>query len=126
MAGAHARAKEVSDANGNLATDGGALFTQVDANTLKVEENTKRLDENSEGVAMALALANPDLTGTERFGIMVNGGRFEDANAVGITAVVVAVRDLFGTGTRVSLGGGLGYGLSKQTMGGRVGGQLTW
>ena len=51
-----------SDANGNLATDGGQFFSQLN-------NDLKRIDENQSGVALAMAIANPDLTGNERFGV---------------------------------------------------------
>ena len=53
-----------TDANGNLASDNGSTFRQI--------------DENQSGVAMAIAMQNPDLTGDERFGVAANWGTFEE------------------------------------------------
>jgi autotransporter adhesin len=105
-----------SDKNGNLATDGGQIF--------------KRLDEGQSGVALAIAMANPDLTGNERFGMAANWGRFEDANALSVTAMGVLAHNLVTEGDRVALAGGFGAGFDEgrgdTVYGGRVGMQWTW
>ncbi len=85
-----------------------------------------RIDENSEGVAIALALQNPDLVGNETFGMAVNWGGFDSSNAIGIAATGVLAHDLLGGGDRLAIAGGVGFGLDKDTVGGRVGAQLTW
>jgi len=85
-----------------------------------------RIDENSEGVAIALALQNPDLVGNESFGISVNWGGFESSSAIGIAAAGVLGRDIFGAGDRLAIAGGVGFGIDEDTVGGRVGAQLSW
>ncbi|RIA47416.1 hypothetical protein [Dichotomicrobium thermohalophilum] len=85
-----------------------------------------RVNENQEGVAIALALQNPDLVGNETFGMSVNWGGFESSNALGIAATGVLGHDLFGGGDRLAIAGGVGFGLDKDTVGGRVGAQVTW
>jgi hypothetical protein len=105
-----------SDKNGNLATDGGQIF--------------KRLDEGQSGVALAIAMANPDLTGNERFGMASNWGRFEDADALSVTAMGVLAHNLVTKGDRVALAGGFGAGFDEgrgdTVYGGRLGMQWTW
>jgi hypothetical protein len=105
-----------SDKNGNLATDGGQIF--------------KRLDEGQSGVALAIAMANPDLTGNERFGMAANWGRFEDADALSVTAMGVLAHNLVTKGDRVALAGGFGAGFDEgrgdTVYGGRLGMQWTW
>ncbi len=86
----------------------------------------RRIDENTSGVAIALALQNPDLVGNESFGISMNYGAFEDSSALGIAVMGVIGRDVFGPGDRLALSGGLGFGLDEDTLGGRIGAQLTW
>ena len=54
-----------SDADGNLATDGGFILNQL-------TNLSKQTDQNQAGIAMAIAMVNPDLTGHERFGITAN------------------------------------------------------
>jgi hypothetical protein len=85
-----------------------------------------RIDENTEGVAIALALQNPDLVGNETFGLSVNWGGFDSSNAIGIAATGVLAHDFLGGGDRLAIAGGVGFGLDKDTVGGRVGAQLTW
>jgi len=98
-----------SDQGGHIATDGGEVFD--------------RLGETEEGVAIALAVENPDLTGDERFGLALNGGFFEGSGAFGGTMMGVLWK---GERTRFAVSGGVGVGIDEGTAGGRVGGQLTW
>jgi hypothetical protein len=105
-----------SDANGHLATDGGQIF--------------RRLDENRQGVALALAAVNPDLTRDERFGITANWGGFDGANAFGMGFEGVLGHNWITNGDRVAVTGGWGVGFSDgrgdDVFGGRVGAQWTW
>ena len=64
-----------TDANGNLASDNGSTF--------------RHIDENQSGVAMAIAMQNPDLTGNELFGVAANWGTFESANGLGVALMGV-------------------------------------
>ena len=59
-----------SDANGHLATDNGQLFHEL--NNIGNEADRVR-----SGVALAIAMAGPDLTGNERFGVSANWGNFD-------------------------------------------------
>ena len=82
-----------SDQGGNLATDGGFVFdkidefddhfTQVDR---RLDNQDRRIDENKSGVALAISMENPDLTGNERFGVAMNYGNFEGASALSWSA----------------------------------------
>ncbi len=112
-----------TDANGNLASDQGATFEQI--------------AENKQGIAMAIAMENPDLVGMESFGVAANWGHFDGANAIGISAMGVLSRDVFmdGTGTRLSVSGSFGYSPddeqlfgqeADESFAGRAGLQLTW
>ena len=105
-----------SDANGNLATDNGEIF--------------KQLDKNREGVALALAAVNPDLTGNERFGVSANWGGFDGANAFGMGFEGVLGHNFITQGDRVAVTGGFGVGFADgeadDVWGGRVGAQWTW
>jgi hypothetical protein len=106
-----------SDANGNLATDGGALFRRLD----NFDQDVDRLES---GVAIAMSAVGPDLTGAERFGLSLNWGGFEGASAIGGGATAVVWR---GNGSRFALTGGIGVGLEgEDAVGGRAGGQWTW
>jgi hypothetical protein len=112
-----------TDANGNLASDGGATFEQI--------------AENTQGIAMAIAMENPDLVGMESFGIAANWGHFDGANAIGIAAMGVLSRDVFmdGTGTRMAISGSVGFTVDDESLfgqgadasvAGRAGVQFTW
>jgi len=110
-----------TDASGNLASDGGAIFSA--------------LSELNGGVAIAMAMVNPDLVGNETFGIAGNISYWNENVALGFSAVGVVGRNLFGTGERLAVSGAVGVSLEEQsfgrrgsetTVGGRAGAQLTW
>ncbi len=105
-----------TDANGNLASDGGEIF--------------KRLDEAELGIAMSIAMQNPDLVAGEKFGVAMNAGFYEGAEAMAISAQGVVGYNVFGDGDRFAVSGGVGVGFGndrgQEVVGGRVGGQLTW
>jgi hypothetical protein len=111
-----------SDANGNLATDGGQFFNQLN-------NDLRRIDENTSGVALAMSMENPDLTGNERFGMAANWGNFEGANALGLSLMGVVGNNFVTKGDRVSISGGFGVGFEEgdgdNVYGGRVGLQWT-
>ncbi len=105
-----------SDRDGHLATDGGSIF--------------KALDEAESGIALAISMENPDLVAGEKFGVAVNAGFYESAQAVSIAAEGVVGYNVFSPGDRVAVSGGVGVGIDNgrgdNVVGGRVGGQITW
>ena len=105
-----------SDQAGHLATDGGEIF--------------RRLDETEAGIAMAIAMQNPDLVNGENFGVAVNGGFYEGAEGMGVSAQGVMARNIFMDGDRVAVSGAVGVGFENgrgdDVVGGRVGAQFTW
>jgi hypothetical protein len=110
-----------SDANGHLATDGGLLFEE--------------LSKLGGGVAIAMALENPDLVGNERFGLAGNVAFWEGNVALGFTAMGVLGQNFLGAGERWALSGGVGFTIkeesyggrsSQSSVGGRAGLQITW
>ena len=122
-----------SDAGGNLATDGGLIFAgiqqnslDIQQNSLDIESNRRDIKKNREGVAIAASLADPDLVGSESFGLRGTWGNYDGENALGFTGMGVLSRDFMGTGSRLAFGGGIGFGLQESKVGGRAGGQLTW
>ena len=108
-----------TDASGNIAGDGGALFNQFQG----VQND---VDENREGVALALAVDTPDFVAGEKFGMRMNFGTFEGETALGFSAAGVVAENVFGNNGRVSIDAGLGYGVGEGTFGARAGLQLTW
>ena len=87
------------------------------------------IDENQSGVALAMAIQNPDLVGSERFGVATNWGNFEGANALGLSLMGVLGNNLIALNDRVAVSGGFGvgfdYGSGDNVYGGRVGLQWT-
>ena len=119
-----------SDAGGHLASDGGAIFSQLDqlqSNDTKIFSQLDKLHSDigtvETGVAVALSAVGPDLTGAERFGLSLNWGGFEGASAIGGGATAVVSR---WNGSRLAVTGGIGVGLDDNSVGGRAGGQWTW
>ena len=110
-----------SDAAGNLATDGGQIY--------------ETLSENQAGIAIAMGMTNPSLSGEETFGVGINWGRFEGSQSLNLTVMGVISRNLFGGDERLSISGGYGVSLKEERFGGhktngvnggRIGLQLTW
>jgi autotransporter adhesin len=110
-----------SDIHGNLATDGGLLFDEI--------------SKAGGGIAVAIALENPDLVAGERFGIAANVGIWEDNVALGFTAIGVLGHNFVGYGERWALSGGVGFSVREESfgrrgdessVGGRAGLQVSW
>ena len=109
-----------TDANGNLASDGGNIIGQIGKNTA--------------GVAIAIASQAPDLAGSENFGMRLNYANFNgDGHAVSLNGAGVLGRDVFSEGDRVTLDVGAGWGkgdridgLTEDVFAVRAGIQLTW
>jgi hypothetical protein len=110
-----------TDSAGHLASDGGQIFGQI--------------GENSAGVAIAIALENPDLVGNETFGLSANLGFFDGNTALGVAAMGVLGHNFMGEGERWALSGGVGVSLDEnnfggqktdRTVAGRAGVQVSW
>ena len=87
----------------------------------------KRDNELTEGIAAAVALAQPILEPGQHFGLTAAWGGFDDANAIGVSAAGVLARNLLrpGSGT-LALFGGVGAGMSEGTVAGRAGVSFGW
>ena len=105
-----------SDAQGNLATDGGAIMSQIN-------QAFRRIDENTQGIAIALAMGGIYVPESKSFSIAAGYGTFDGANAF---ATQMAVR--LDPNTIVT--GGVGFGIehndAPSKVGGRVGVQVSW
>lgn len=104
-----------SDAAGNLAT------TSFDVGQLG-----RRDDELAEGIAIALALAQPVFQPGQSFAMRVGWGNFDGTNALGVTAAGVVSKGDFGPTSAVVLDGGMGAGTSDGVVAGRGGLTLGW
>jgi hypothetical protein len=112
------------DAAGNLATDGGSVVNGV--------------LRNHQGVALGIAMENPDLVAGESGGIAVNWGQFEGAHAFSLSGAQVLGTDQLGAGKggRFSITAAVGVALKQDDaiyrrrqpthVATRVGAQFTW
>jgi hypothetical protein len=107
-----------SDAFGNLASDNGALYTQMAS--IKA------------GVAIGMALSDPVISGSQRFGLKMSGSAFDGVRGYGFSAAGVLATGLFSQEDRLTLSGAVGWGTAnvsgynKNMTGGRVSAQYTW
>jgi hypothetical protein len=110
-----------TDSSGHLATDGGQIF--------------RELGEQGAGIAIAMALENPDLVGNETFGLAANLGFFEGNTALGVALMGVLGHNFVGGGERWAVSGGVGVSLNEnefggqsvdRTVAGRAGVQVSW
>jgi hypothetical protein len=109
----------MTDADGNIAGDGGSLLQAV-ANI-------------QGGAAIALAAEAPSLVQGERFGVRMGWGNFDGvADAFSTSAIGVLCSDCLADGDRIAIDAAIGIGWSEyesyvsETVGGRAGMQLTW
>jgi hypothetical protein len=123
-----------SNASGDLAAYtfselGLASTTDLTAINQHLSQLDRRTDENMSGVALAMAITNPDLTGSEKFGVAANWGSFEGANALGAALMGVLGNNFLVEHDRVAISGGFGVGFDNgsgdDVFGGRVGLQWT-
>ena len=117
------------DMGGNRVQDVGTPILPADAaNKAYVDAGlaaaNQRIDKVNQGVAIAMSVQNPVLTGSDRFGVAVNWGDFAGYNAIGGTVVGIIGQNVFGGGEKIGLTGG--FGASSNQVAGRVGVQLTW
>ncbi len=123
-----------TDAVGNLASADVAslgLATSTDLSGIQSQINHlgRRDSELSSGIAMAISMQNPDLTGSERFGMAANWGTFDGSSGLGLALMGVLGHDLFMAGDRAAISGSFGTGFEggsdDNVYGGRVGLQWT-
>jgi hypothetical protein len=104
------------------------LATSNDFSALQSQINAlaRRDREHEEGIAIAMAMHDPDLVAGEKLGLKLSWGNFEGSNAIALTAAGVLGWSVFTPGDRLAVSGGLGVGTDQGQVGGRVGVQLTW
>jgi hypothetical protein len=87
----------------------------------------RRDEELTEGIATAVALAQPILRDRQHFGMTAGWGGFDSANAVGISAAGILTDNLLrpGSGT-LALYGGVGVGTNEGVVTGRAGLSFGW
>lgn len=113
---------------GNLESDVSDIKSQIAA--LQSAEQAEaaiqaRFDSEfrdyADGSAISMALADPDLSGSEHFGIKANWGTYLGSNAFGLTFAGVLAEH---AGNRLTLSGGVAY--TGRNIGGRAGVQFSW
>jgi len=108
-----------TDAQGNLASDGGALQRQID--------NLGRRDgELADGIAIALALQQPIFHSGQKFAGRLGYGNFDGSNALGLSLAGVIDRGSFGSNSSITLDGGVGVGTSTGTVAAKAGVTFGW
>jgi TolA-binding protein len=78
-------------------------------------------DQSLDGIAIAMALAGPDLVADERFAVKFNVGTYSGRSAFGLVVAAVLARTNYG---RVSISGGVAT--TGENTGGNVAVQLAW
>lgn len=101
------------------------LFAQTAALQSAQQQIQARFDADfrnaNDGSAIAMALSDPYLTGSEHFGFKVNWGTYSGSNALGVTFAGVVAEQ---AGTRVTLSGGAAF--TGGNVGGHAGVQFSW
>jgi hypothetical protein len=92
----------------------------------RVNRAFDKIDENQEGVAVSIALSDPDLYSGQTFAMKGNWGTFEGANALGFTAKGLIAENVLGSRSMLTMSGGVGFGVEENTFGGRVSAQIGW
>ena len=108
-----------TDAQGNLASDGGAFQRQLDA-------LGDRDSELAEGIAIALALDAPNLQSGQSFALRMGYGNFDGSSALGVAAAGLLDKGSFADRSTVTLDGGVGFGTSDGTVAGKAGLTFGW
>lgn len=83
-----------SDSQGNLATDGGAIFNQLgqfgstlDTHSAMLSAHSKKLEEHGKGLAIAMAMPDAWLSDKERFAVAGSLGYYDEETALGFAAI---------------------------------------
>jgi hypothetical protein len=92
----------------------------------RIDDANHRIDKAYEGTAIALALATPIFQPGQKFVIQGGWGNFEGSNAVGFGAAGLLARDVFGSGSTVTLSGGVGTGTGLGTVAARGAVSIGW
>lgn len=115
-----------SDAQGNLATDGGAIYNQLgqygntlDSHSAMLSAHSKKLEEHAKGIAIAMSLPDAWLEEKKRFAIAGSVGGFDGETAIG-AAVILRLDETW------SINGKLGSDTEFDQFGWTVGARASW
>ena len=120
-----------SNAAGDLAAHTPAelgLASSNDFGALQSQINRlgRRDEELADGIAIALALAQPIFQPGQTFAMRAGWGNFDGNDAVGVTVAGVIGRGYWGPTSAVVLDGGIGTGTSEGVVAGRAGITFGW
>lgn len=108
-----------TDAFGNLASDAGQTFSQINANTALLSQHSAQLETQGKGIAIAMAMPDAWLGDKERFSIAGSVGGFDGETAIAFAAIVRIDQTW-------SLNAGLGADTSFEEFGWKVGARAGW
>ena len=106
-----------SDAHGNLATDHGQIFNNLNSLNSKVKDL-------GSGIAVASSLSTPDRTGGQTWAVAVNYADYEGFNAMSASAIAAIATNVFSPGDMISVAGSVGGSFEQRQVAGRVSLQL--
>ena len=86
----------------------------------------KRDDELADGIAIALAMAQPVFQSGQTFAMRFGWGNFDSSNAVALTAAGLLSKESLGPGSSVILDGGVGTSTAENMVAGRAGLTFGW
>lgn len=95
-------------------------------NAAAIQQNSEDIEENAEGIAIAMALDNPDLVSGQSFAMRFGFGTFKGETGFGLTASGLVDNNAFGTGTQVIVNAGVGFGASQGNVSAKGGIQFGW
>jgi uncharacterized coiled-coil protein SlyX len=99
---------------------------QISAINGQISNLGKRDKELAGGIAIALALDQPQLLSGQTFALRAGWGNFDGSDAFGVSAAGVLNRNAFGPGSSVVLDGGVGTSTAQNMVAGRAGLTLGW
>jgi hypothetical protein len=108
-----------TDAAGNLASDGGLIQSQINA----LGHRDRQL---TDGIAIAVALAQPIFQPGQNFAVRAGWGNFDGGNAVAVTAAGVVGRGYLGPASSIVVDGGVGVSTDQGMVAGRAGLTFGW
>jgi hypothetical protein len=115
-----------SDANGNLATDGGALFGSLNRLQNSINQLQQEDKKLRSGIAIAMAVEQPIFHNGQTVAFNVGYGTFNGTNALGATAAGIVDRGIFGPGSTVTVYAGGGVDSDGHTAAGKAGVSFGW
>lgn len=101
-------------------SDTETLLQDINSNKTEIARNREDIDKNSEGIAMAMAMSGlGSLEPDETFALSIDVGHFESESAAAVSGGLRLAQ-------KTIISGSVGYGLKRDTVGGRAGIRFGW